>query len=111
MYMDVSTISSPGAKNILSQIRISYSKIRLIRSFLIIHECMRQLYLQRTKELFRSNEARSKFVVSDGFVQRPNYTHHHVFVQSKGIGHRPLFPDTCILYDVSCIISDIDAAM
>ena len=67
--------------------------------------CTINIFIQG-KKLFESSKAQRKYLVTDGVMTRkPNFKHHTVFVQSKGVGARPLFKGTLLLYDVCFSIS------
>ena len=58
--------------------------------------------MQSTRKLFKSKEAESRFGIKDkdsDLKTRPKLKNLKVFVQSQGIGRRPLFGGTTLLYD------------
>ena len=53
------------------------------------------------RKLFKSEEAQRMLGVKDDEeTSNPKFKYHTVFVQSQGIGRRPLFEGTILLYDV-----------
>ena len=65
-------------------------------------------FVQDSNRLFKSIEAQRKYIVTDGgMTRRPNIKNYTVFVQSMGVGARPLFEGTVVLYDVCTCISHL----
>ena len=55
-------------------------------------------YLQKTGTLYTGSKAREMIGAPGESVKRPKLKRYKVFVQSKGIGYRPLKKGTEILY-------------
>lgn len=52
-------------------------------------------------KFFKSKEAERMLGVKDkGETRNPNFKNHTIFVQSRGIGWRPVYKGTILLYDV-----------